>query len=731
MEDFNHTIEQERDDLYPWFCRFGEQFDIGFLIINPIQYTFPISYANEAFLELTGFKMDDLIDKPFNSYAGPLTDEEYHEELKRHLIEETSYHTEMMKYKKDGTPFWTEMVVEPLKNAEGKLLFYVAFIFDRTDRKRNESLLKMQEMIHTKIDRGHALSVILQEICNTIETFFNQEIHSSILLLDDDQKLRFAAAKSLSQEFVKQVDGLEIGLNNGICGTAAFLKKPVISEEIEKEELWEFKRDLIRKSGFQSGWSVPIFNGDQQLLGTFAFYSSNKMKPTEDDLFFINQAAVLVSLALKYSKNQEEILRLAYTDTETGLYNRHYFINELRELLSDRKYGFVAIIEAYEYRQISDIYGRAAGDELISQMANRVKKTFNGFDDVVARFSSSSIILAGVSPKKDEDLRIPNLLKIASEPYLVNNEKVYTSVKIGVAFFSKKDKDAEELIRFADMALSISKRSPGNAIEIFRNEHDKEAKREMKIFNQISSALQNNEFEVYLQPKVQLDTGKIIAFEALARWKSSELGFVPPDVFIPMAENLGRICELDQQLLGKVLRWHQDRKAKGLPLYQVAVNISTAHFFEERFVQDVLALVRKSGIDPKYIRLELTESIGLVDFEEAKKKFNALLDAGIQSSIDDFGVGFSSLSYLHQLPVSELKIDRSFLLNINDPGNAATVQTIIQLSGNLDMTAIAEGIEEEEQIAILRAMGCKYGQGYYFYKPMDIASANKLLEEID
>lgn len=728
MEETKHIIGQERKDLFPWFRRFGEQFDIGFLIIEPTADTFPISYANEAFLSLTGFEMADLIDKPFNSYSGPLTDEHYHEELKRHLMEETSYHTEMMKYKQDGSPFWTEMVVEPLKDANGEILFFVAFVFDRTDRKRNEAILKMQEMIHTQIEKGYTLTVILQEICDTIELFFNQEIHSSILLVDEEQKLRFAAAKSLPVEFVREVDGLEIGVNNGICGTSALARKPIISEEIEKDEMWDFKRNLIRRTKFQSGWSVPIINGDQELLGTFAFYSSKKMKPTEDDIHFINQAALLVSLALKYSKNQQEILRLAYIDTDTGLHNRHYFMSELRDILSERKEGFVVIIESYEYRQISDIYGRAAGDELISQMANRIKKSFDGYDDVVARFSNSAIILAGYSPKKEEDLRLPNLMKIAREPYFINNEKVYTTVKIGVTLFNKNNQDAEELIRFADMALSISKRSPGNAIEFFRSEHDEEAKRDMSIFNQITSALQNEEFEVYLQPKVQLDTREIISLEALARWKSPKLGFVPPDVFIPMAENLGRICELDMLLLKKVLMWHQERKAKGLRLYQVAVNISTAHFFEERFVNEVLGLIKTSGIDPEYIRLELTESIGVVDFEVAKEKFKTLKEAGVESSIDDFGVGFSSLSYLHQLPVTELKIDRSFMFNINDPGNAATVRTIIQLSNNLDMVAIAEGIEEEEQIAILQAMGCKFGQGFYFYRPMDLDSANKLLE---
>ena len=279
------------------------------------------------------------------------------------------------------------------------------------------------------------------------------------------------------------------------------------------------------------------------------------------------------------------------------------------------------------------------------------------------------------------------------------------------------------------MALSDAKKKPGNAMSIYRDIHNDETYQEMTIFNELSKALVSNELTVYLQPKVDLADGRIIGFEALSRWFSPVLGQVPPNLFIPAAENIGKIIELEISVLSKIMEWHQKRAKDGKKLYQVAVNISVNHFFDRSFIDMLKGLAKKYNIAPKYLRLELTESTGLVDFVGAKKIFDKLKAAGFEISVDDFGVGFSSLSYLPKLPVSELKIDRSFISALDEQDTRAVVMTIIQLAKNLNLSIVAEGIEEERHIRILRELGCTTGQGFYFYKPMPLNEIDQLLDK--
>src|SRR5690606_16867823 len=232
--------------------------------------------------------------------------------------------------------------------------------------------------------------------------------------------------------------------------------------------------------------------------------------------------------------------------------------------------------------------------------------------------------------------------------------------------------------------------------------------------------LQHEEFEVYLQPKINFQTIEVEGFEALSRWNSSKLGFISPVKYIPIAEQTGKIKAIDLLNFKQILVWLQNRINENKKILPIALNISPDHFYDPDFLQNIRDIFYQYNVPPHYIKLEVTESIELVDFKNAKEILNQLRLMGIECSIDDFGIGFSSLSYLPQLPFSEIKIDRSFVSAMNEPGMYAIVQTIIQLAKNIQMRPIAEGIETEEQLAMLQQLGCPAGQGYYFYKPMSI-----------
>jgi len=435
-----------------------------------------------------------------------------------------------------------------------------------------------------------------------------------------------------------------------------------------------------------------------------------------------------VALAYSYAKTQKMIWDLAYMDITTGLPNRHSFLNKVEKDKEHGQCGYIKILKPSEFHQIVELYGREAGDELLRQIAKRLNEEKDEYNEYIARFTSSSLILSSVTSQATFQNYEKRIKEIIRQPFIIGGKHIFITLKTGIAFYNDDIKIADA-IRFADNALSFAANKPGTHMEIFTQERNDVLEQQMTVLNHLSQALKNKEISVHLQPKVDLRTGEIQSIEALARWISPKLGFVSPAVFIPVAESAGKVREIDVQILEIVLSWLAERKKMGKNLVRVAVNISPDHFYYVHFVQDIVNLVRKFDIDPEYIILEVTENIGLVDFQSAFTIIQELKSYGFKTSVDDFGTGFSSLSYLQRLPFTELKIDRSFINAINDAATLAIVRSIIQLALNLGMTSVAEGIENEEQVEILRALGCTVGQGYFYYKPMPIEQLDKILDE--
>ncbi len=298
--------------------------------------------------------------------------------------------------------------------------------------------------------------------------------------------------------------------------------------------------------------------------------------------------------------------------------------------------------------------------------------------------------------KDGTDAFVSDIQNVTAAPFPIANREIFITLKIGISHFDHT-LPIDESIRPADTALTKSRHQKGAIVSFFEAETDGE----LDILNQLRYGLQNEEFSVHLQPKVNLITAEIEGFEALARWYSPVLCPVSPVEFIKIAEQAGKIRELDNIILKKVLQFQNDRQIKGLKMVPIAVNISPVHFYHESFVNDFITLVNFYNVSSQFIKIEVTESVELFDFQKAKEILLELKQYGYESSIDDFGVGFSSLSYLKQLPFSEIKIDRSFINDLNDAG----------------MHAVAEGIETLEQFVLLQKMGCRTGQGYYFHKP--------------
>ncbi|AQU80308.1 EAL domain-containing protein [Planococcus faecalis] len=720
---YTNELERDKKVIIEWLRRLGVEFHTSFLIINSEIENHPIVYANDAFYKMIGYSEAETLGRNGRFLHGEKTAKEASDKVRACVASGESGVVEIVNYRKNGTPFWNEISVEPLSFPEKNFNFTLMLQHDITDRKRAEALIKLQKETYRGIEKGHMLSVLLQDICQTAESFFIDSAKCTVLLIDDDEFYKIGAANSMPKGFQEAISGLAVEEDIGTCGAAFHRQKLVVVEDMGSDYLWRNHQQLVKEYGLVASWSIPIFNVEGKTMGTFGIYFSVPLTPHEEDLAFMEEIGSITSLAIKYSQQQEKILRLAYVDEHTGLPNRNYFRNEVAELLKEKREGFIAFISTDEYVAVVDQYGHSTGDTIMSEIGKRLMLSQNSSEGLIARFSDSTLAMFSMMPFTKIPEYLEHLLQGLVEPITVGDMELFLTLKIGVAVVTPHQENSEELIRCADSALSQAKLRTGEAICYFESEHDEFMMKYLRVANELTAALRRNEVGVHLQPKVDLATGEILSFEALARWTSPDLGTISPDVFIPAAEKNGKIRLLEQNILQQVLDWMKKRVEQGLKIRQVAINISADHFFHHSFVPHLMDMTAEYGIDPQWIQLEITERIGFVDIETANKVFKHLKQCGFTTSIDDFGTGYSSLSYLQKLPVEELKIDRSFISNMNEPGTLAIIRTIIQLAENLNMRAVAEGVETEKDRQTLLELGCKVGQGYLFYKPMPLNEA--------
>ncbi|MCM3610325.1 EAL domain-containing protein [Planococcus sp. MERTA32b] len=722
----NSKIEKEKYIIVDWLSRLGVEFQTGFVIVNSQLDEQPILYANQAFYDMTGYSENDVLGKNGRFLHGEKTDRAISAKIRECTLSDKADTFEIINYHKNKNPFWNEITVQPISVDGGKHRYTLMLMKNINDRKREEALIQLQQEAYTGIEKGYMLGSLLENVCRIIESFFKDGTTCTILFIDENNKFRDGAGKSMPQDFRDFIDGKEATPESGSCGAAYHRGESVIVENMMEDKLWEEFRDKAKEYGFKSSWSVPFLDKDGNAIGTLGIYFPSTTIPDEKDYAFLERIAPTISLTVKYSRQQEEMLKLAYTDRTTGLRNRNYFMIELASLLEENKEGLVAFLSVDEYVKVVDQYGHRAGDQLIQEIGKRFGMASSSKEALIARFSDSTLALVSLMPLD----RIPDYLeelgKLLAEPITVRDMELFLSLKTGVSIITAMQQDVEELIRYADSALSKAKLRAGESICYYENEHDEYMMRNLRIANELTAALRREEIKVHLQPKVDMRTGKILSFEALARWNSPELGNIAPDVFIPAAEKNGKIRVLEQNVLKQVMGWLKNRQEHNLPLQQVAINISADHFFHHSFVPNLVDMTAEYNIDRRLIQLEITERIGFVDIEAARKIFKQLTKYGFTSSVDDFGTGYSSLSYLQKLPVSEIKIDRSFISKMHETDTLAIVRTIIQLAENLHMTAVAEGVETEEQKQLLLDLGCHVGQGYYFYRPMPLEDANLL-----
>jgi predicted signal transduction protein with EAL and GGDEF domain/sensor domain CHASE-containing protein len=654
----------------------------------------------------------------------------------------------------DGRAFHSH--VEPLRNAEGNLTGTISIALDITERKRAEALLLGEKRLLELITQGDSLPNVLTFLARTVEEQAS-EMLCSILLLDRDKKtLHHGAAPSLAETYCRAIDGIKIGPAVGSCGTAAYKKETVIVPDIATDSLWADYSELALSHGLRACWSQPIVSTSGTVLGTFAIYYCEPRSPSALELDLVERAAHLAGIAIERKQAEQTLLHNALHDSLTALPNRVLFVDRLQREFSRAKrhpeYKFaVLFIDIDGFKMINDSLGHAIGDQLIIEIGHRLKAhlrrddtvsrlgvvdSTDFGDDTLARLGGDefTILLQDIKDPSDTIRAAQRIQGALAMPYILSAQEVFTSASIGIALSTTPHSTPEDLLRDADIAMYRAKALGKARCEVFDTAMHARAVQRLKLETDLRKAVVRKEFRVHYQAIVHLQTSRVIGFEALIRWQHPEMGLLGPNEFIGAAEETGLIIPVGKWVLHEAcqqIRCWQSQYSSSNPPLTISVNISPKQFAQPDLVDEIGSVLRQTGLDPSCLNLEITENVAIGDEERTQDILSQLKKLGVRLSIDDFGTGYSSLNYLRRFPVDTVKIDRSFVSNMDKKDNREIVRIIIVLAASLGLDVVAEGAETAAQVNDLKNLNCEFGQGYFFSKPVDSDTMKRLLGSSD
>lgn len=744
---------------YSYIKRLADRSNHSYCIVNG---KFQIISFNELFQEMLGYSSEQLKEVVYIKLLEDKKSGQYLKKIQNRIEEGKLTRAHVVHRRKKRASFYAEIDCVPFLDEEGTPNFILLFVRDITHNQLQNFMARIEQELYKAIQTEKSFIEKLELVCNGVDSMFYQHSLTSVAIKERKyihliQSETIASNKSV----VKLKRQKEIEFYDKIINQ----EEIIIYDYVASLPLYRNHIEYANDKNLHCCALIPIKQPDGEPIGVINIMFSEQYINDKVYFKFFEKLVDLIGLAHMYEMKQREVYQLAYFDPYIGIVNRQGFLERASELASAANGGYIQLVEAGEFSQIVELYGRETGENLLKQICDRIFKVYAVESMFIGRFSSSALILY-VSAEKNAASNIEDYLEqIVKHPFSIAGKSFYVTLKSGVAkinyskhpvtkeFFvsnliegemiQQKQSDGydytkfkqkleadllDETIRFSERALSQAKRYSGTYTSFYVRRDDEDLERELEILNEIIASIEKKEFEPYLQPKIELNRGRIYGFEALARWNSEKLGFVSPGEFIPIAEKAGLIRKIDLIIFEKVLQWFQQRHYDGKKVMPVAINISPQHFYHPDFVGGLIELVQKYFADPRLVIIEVTEGIGLVDVERAIQILNRLINYGFSTSVDDFGVGYSSLSYLQKLRFTEIKIDQSFTARIDEISTLAIVKAIVMIAKNLGATTIAEGVEKEEQQRILKDLGVEVVQGYLHHKPAQLEHIEKLLD---
>jgi PAS domain S-box-containing protein/diguanylate cyclase (GGDEF)-like protein len=637
---------------------------------------------------------------------------------------------ERMVKRKDGSAFPAEVSFKMLDNGLLQALFH-----DITTRRNQEQKFQRLSRIHavlsginSAIVRVHDRQALFEEACRIAVEHGGFRMAWIGLVDKGGNRIEPKAWAGHDEGFLGGVARLSLDETRfegtSTAAQAIRTRKPVVSNDFASDPQIVFKKATLER-GYRSGAVFPLVMGGEA-VGIFSLYGPEKDFFDDEELKLLIELAGDISFALDYIEKEETLDYLAYYDAVTGLPNRSLFAERLSQQLHTRadsaELVAVALVDVERFRMVNDTLSRQAGDELLRQIARRLESNAHA-----TRCSNPARVTAdcfGVIIRGARDAsELAHLLETGIKncfgiPFFINGQELRIVARAGVSAYPTDGSTAESLLHNAEAALRKAKQAKERLV-FYAPEMTARVAEALVLETKLRKAIELEQFVLHYQPKFNVSTGKTTGVEALIRWNDPDTGLVPPLQFIPILEETGMIFEVGRWALRQAVRDQQHWRAAGLPAPRVAVNVSARQLRDPHFVQDVqLALACQEGLKPA-LELEITESLLMEDIERNIERLKTLRDLGVTIAIDDFGTGYSSLNYLARLPMDTLKIDRSFVVGmIQSPESRTIVSTIISLAHSLGLIVVAEGVETEDQMNLLRLLNCDEVQGFLLGRPV-------------
>ena len=523
------------------------------------------------------------------------------------------------------------------------------------------------------------------------------------------------------------------GLTEYVCKTG----ESILVNPEQNDSFIKNKKMNISGSKSVDWLGIPLKNNLNETFGALVIQSYDRnIRFTENDENILEFVSHQISMAIKRKMDRQEIEKKAYYDQTTGLTNKILFNDRLEQSIYDAKRNSTQIailfLDLDNFKYVNDTMGHSAGDALLKIVSRRLQKSLRK-TDTVSRWGGDEFTIILPKIKDNEDIRTlcKRILNEDLSNVVIDNQELRITASIGIALYPNDGDDIETLIKNADTAMYKAKDSGKNQYKFFKTQMNKDITERFSNESNLFKAIKKQEFLLLFQPQIDLKSNEITGFESLVRWNSPDKGVLSPYKFIPIAEETNLIIPLGEWIIRETCKQNKKWHNLGFKLVS-AVNISAKQFLRFDLAKAVKDILEETQLDPKYLELELTETILMEDLEKTVKTLNKLKKMGIKISIDDFGTGYSSLSYLKQFPIDTLKIDQSFISSINSnlvDDNFTIANIVIDLGHKLGMKVIAEGVETEHQIRFLKKYACDKIQGYIISEPVNEIEFNLLLKK--
>jgi diguanylate cyclase (GGDEF)-like protein/PAS domain S-box-containing protein len=618
-------------------------------------------------------------------------------------------------------------------------LYFFAQIEDITERRRHEAELarraRQQEAVarlgQVALRGQGGLNELMQEVALTVSATLDVDLSAVLELRHADQTLTFAAGCGWGEEVMARATFSVAEINSQGAYTLAS-KQPVVVDDVQSE--MRFRRSaFLAACGVQSGVTV-IIEGDRQPFGILAAHALSARAFTADDVNFMQAVANVLSSAVDRRRVEEHIRHAALHDELTALPNRRLALDRIGQALRrrGRAAGSVAVmmVDLDRFKVINDSLGHAAGDELLVALVPRLREALRPADTIARLGGDEFVVVCEALTGPREAAAVAERLAASVAPPVRLSDGVHqVSVSVGIAVASCPEDTADSLLRDADAAMYRAKERGRGRYELFDEAMREQVIRRLQTEHDLRRALDAGELRVHYQPIIDLSDRRPIGVEALVRWQHPDRGLLAPGEFIAVAEESGLIGELGLWVLRDSCRQTAEWQRTFSPGLELSVNVSGRQVAQPAFPAQVTDIVRASGLAAGTLKLEITESVLIEEADAPMTVLSELRDRDLQLVLDDFGTGFSSLSYLQRFPLDGLKIDRSFVAGLNDEtgDGSAIVDAVTRMAAGLNLHLVAEGVETEMQAARLIELGCTYAQGYLFARPMPAEQVSEYL----